>query len=153
MVIQLVDAEEALRIDVFRPYGATMARCRRMMFASVPMRVVSLEDLAARAATLVLDLDHGEEVPAKHARDFERLIRVIDAHGMEAAWRDHRKPGAPAVFMDAAVRIGALIDARGELLVVPDYSHDGAAVCPTCEETGPFRLASAKAIESILGYC
>ena len=90
MVIQLVDAEEALRIDVFLPYGSTMARCRRMMFASVPMHVVSLEDLAARAAMLVLDLDRGEEVSAKHARDFERLIQVIDAHGTEAAWRDHR---------------------------------------------------------------
>jgi hypothetical protein len=153
MLIQFIDPEVALRIDVFRAYGATMARSRPVCFGTFSLRVVSLEDLAARAASLVLDLEGGQEVPRKHATDFERLVDMVDLDQIEIAWRDHRKNGQPATFAGAAVRIGCLIHSRRELLVVPRYSQNINAVCPKCEDCGKFRSASAATIQSILGYC
>jgi hypothetical protein len=44
MLIQLVDADEALRIDVFRAYGATMVRSQAMCFGTSPIQMISLEE-------------------------------------------------------------------------------------------------------------
>lgn len=71
---QLVDPGEALRVDIFRAYGATLARSVPMNFRGGPMAVVALKDLAAREASLLMDLARGTPVPVKHARDFQRLI-------------------------------------------------------------------------------
>ncbi|MBZ5624571.1 MAG: hypothetical protein LAQ69_38600 [Acidobacteriia bacterium] len=152
-LLQMIDPEAALRIDLFRARGATMARGRSVSLATFPIEVVSLEDLAARAARLVMDLERGEEVPLKHAKDFQRLAGAIDLDRVEIAWRDHRRSGDPATFQEASQRIRELVATRGELLVVPEYSQDVNAVCPKCEEAGPFRLASGVTIQSILGYC
>ncbi len=153
LVIQFIDPEAALRIDVFRAYGATMARSQFVCVGTSPIRVVSLQDLVARAASLVLDLEGGQEVPLKHAKDFERLVNAVDLGRVEIAWRDHRKNGQPAAFAEAAARIRDLIQSRSELLVVPHYSTDINACCPKCEDYGPFRSASPAMIQSILGYC
>jgi hypothetical protein len=153
MLVQLVDPEEALRIDVFRAYGATMARSQSVCFGTSPMQVVSLEDLAARAASLVMDLERGVPVARKHAQDFQALASVLGPNKIEAAWQDHRKSTNPGTFKEALTRIRDLVNSRGELLIVPDYSHDPDASCPKCEEIDPFRLASPTLILSILGYC
>jgi hypothetical protein len=153
MLIQLVDPEEALRIDVFRAYGATMMRSQPVCFGTSLIQVVSLEDLAARAASLVMDLGRSVPVARKHARDFQILAQVINVNCIEAAWQDHRKSTDPGTFKEALTQIGDLVKSHGDLLVVPDYSHDGDAACPKCEETPSFRLASPEAIMSILGYC
>jgi len=71
-LVQLVDSGEALRIDIFRAYGATLARSERMDFPTGPLAVVALEDLAAREASLLMDLACGTPVPRKHAEDFQR---------------------------------------------------------------------------------
>jgi hypothetical protein len=152
-LVQLVDADEAVRIDIFRARGATMARCQTVSFRTGPIQIVSLEDLAARDASLVMDLERGSPVALKRAEDFERLAEALDAGQVEIAWRDHRRETDPATFYEACGHIRELVRSRGELLIVPDYSHDGDAVCPKCEETRPFRLASPHAILSILGYC
>lgn len=152
-LVQLVDPGEAVRIDVFRARGATMARRQSVSFRTSPIQVVSLEDLAAREASLLMDLDRGAPVPLKHAEDFERPAESADAGQAEIAWRDHRRETDPVTFQEASSRIRELVRSHGHLLIVPDYSHDGDAVCPKCEEAGPFRLASPHAILSILGYC
>jgi hypothetical protein len=152
-LLQLVDPNEAIRIDVFRARGATMARRQSVDFRTRPIQIVSLEDLAAREASLLMDLERGSPVPLKHAEDFERLVEGVDADRVEIAWRDHRRETDPVTFQEASGRIRELIPSRGDLLIVPDYSHDGDAICSKCEETGPFRLASPHAILSILGYC
>jgi hypothetical protein len=153
LLIQFVDPEAALRIDVFRAYGDTMARSQPVCFGTSPIRVVPLEDLAARAASLVLDLERGQEVPLKHATDFKRLVNAVDLGQVEIAWQDHRKNGQPPTFAEASARIRDLIQSRRQLLVVPHYSKDMSAGCPKCEDCGPFRSASPATILSILGYC
>jgi hypothetical protein len=152
MLIQLVDPDAALRVDVFRAYGATMARSESVRFGTVLLGVVSLEDLAARAASLIMDLERGIGVARKHAQDFQVLAGVIDLNYVEAAWRDHRKSMDPSTFEEALPRVHDLIESRRDLLVVPDYSHDADAACPRCEDTGSFRPAAPKTIMGILGY-
>jgi hypothetical protein len=152
MLIQLVDPDAALRIDVFRAYGATMVRSESVCVGTVLIQVVSLEDLAARAASLVMDLERGVAVARKHAQDFQALAQVINLNYAEAAWRDHRKSTDPSTFEEARTRVLGLVESRRNLLVVPDYSHDADATCPRCEETGSFRPASPMTIMSILGY-
>lgn len=153
IVIQLVDPEEALRIDVFRSYGATLRRGKRTQFGIREMVVVSLEDLAARAAPLVLGLQSGSTVPSKHAEDFQRLVHVIDPQTVESVWPEHRKGTDPLTFSEAATRIRELVQSRKDLLVVPRYSRDVDARCPNCVEVGPFRLASSMQVMALLGYC
>jgi len=153
MLIQLVDPEQALRIDVFRPYGATMTRSQPVCFGTSSIQVVSPEDLAARAASLVMDLERGVPVARKHAEDFQILVEIIGLDKIEAAWQDHRKLTDPGTFTQARTRISDLVKSHGHLLIVPDYSHDVDTACPKCEEIGPFRLAPPALIMSILGYC
>ena len=95
-----------------------------------------MEDLAAREASLLMDLARGSPAPRKHAQDFERLLAAVD-------------PGR----IDAAARIAELMRARPDLLVAPEYSHDAESVCLKCEEAGTFRLAPPRQILAILGYC
>ena len=147
-MVQLVDAREALRIDVFRAYGATLARS-----VAGPVALVAREDLAAREAALLMDLERGIPVPRKHAEDFPRLLHTVDPGRIEAAWREHRKPHDPETFREAAALIVELLQSRQDLLVVPEYSRDTDAVCPQCRETERFRLAAPRTVLSILGYC
>ncbi len=144
-LMQLVDAEQALRIDLFRECGATIERSRGGL--------VSLEDLAARAARVVLDLESGAQVERKHAESFVRLEPAVESELAEIAWREHRKDGSPATFRKAASRIRELLAERDHLLVSPDYSQDVSAVCAKCEDVGPFHCAPAASIRAILGYC
>src|SRR4051812_2130894 len=60
-ILQLIDGDTSLRVDVFRAYGATMSRTTNAELGSIAVRLISLEDLAARAARLVLDLEAGQE--------------------------------------------------------------------------------------------
>ena len=152
-LLQLVDPEAALRIDVFRACGASIARSRQVGFETCSVQLISVEDLAARTASLVMDLELGKEVPLKHARDFERLAGAIEFDRIEIAWKDHRKDSDPETFREAAARIPGLLRSRRDLLVIPEYSQDAHSMCPKCEDTGPFRRESPAKILSILGYC
>jgi hypothetical protein len=152
MLIQLVDPDTALRIDVFRAYGATMARSESACFGTALIQVVSLEDLAARTASLLMDLERGVAVSRKHAQDLKVIAQVISLEYVAAAWRDHRKSTDPSTFEEAVTRVHGLVESRRDLLVIPDYSHDADAACPKCEDTGSFRPASLITIMSILGY-
>jgi hypothetical protein len=55
-MLQCIDPESALRIDVFRAYGGTLGRAIEMDLPVGPMRMISLEDLAARMARLALEM-------------------------------------------------------------------------------------------------
>lgn len=153
ILIQLVDPDESLRIDVFRTYGATMLRSRPVCFGTILIQVVSLEDLAARAASLLMDIERGAKVHRKHAQDFKSLSLAISLERVEVAWQDHRKPADPSTFKEASTRLRTLMELRSNLLMVPEYSHDVDVICPKCEVVEPFRLSSPLTIISILGYC
>jgi hypothetical protein len=152
MVLQLVDAEHALRVDIFSAYGAALARSRTRETAIGAIRAIAIEDLAARTASLLMDLGRGKEVARKHAEDFAWLAESADPDGVEVAWRDHRKTSDPITFKETHARIQALVESCAALLVVPAYSQDTDAVCPKCEEVRTWRLASGQVIMSVLGY-
>jgi len=152
-LLQLVDPALALRIDFFRACGATLERSRLVCLTFGTVQAVSLEDLAARAARILMTLEANAAVPRKHARDFLRLTTAIDAGLSEQAWREHRQEWMPTTFQEAAHRIPELLASRPHLLTTPQYSQDLDAVCPRCQDTAAFERAAPRAIHSILGYC
>jgi len=152
-MLQFIDPDSTLRIDAFRASGGLMSRTERTPLPSGPIRIVSLEDLAARAARLVLDLVDAIPVPSKHAHDYLRTAKLVDPAKVEAAWQDHRRPAHPATFAETNCLLQKLIPTRLELLITTDYSTDIVESCPHCIPTDTFRLADPHAILSILGYC
>jgi hypothetical protein len=152
-MLQFIEPDSALRIDVFRAYGATMARTSRLNLYSATVQLISLKDLVAREARLTLDLAQSMPVPSKHARDFLRLVQLVDPADVETAWQDHRKPNHPVTFEETNRLLQDLIPSHPELLITPDYSNDIEKVCPRCEPTAAFHLADPKVVFSLLGYC
>jgi len=151
ILLQLIDVESVLRIDIFRACGETMQRTIQQDIW--PMQIVSLEDLVARAARLLLDLAEGVLVASKHARDYLRFVELVDPARMEVAWLDHRKPMHPATFREAETMLQDLIPANASLLITPKYSQDFGEVCPLCATTGAFQLADPQVVLSLLGCC
>jgi hypothetical protein len=152
-ILQLVDADAALRIDLFRAYGETMSRTARASLPSGPLQLVSIEDLVARTARLMMDLAEGVPVSAKHANDYGRLVELVDPSQVEDAWLDHRRATHPSTFREANTLIKALIAARRDLLITSDYSKDAAQICPRCVPHDHFQLADPTVVFSLLGYC
>ncbi len=152
-LLQSVDPDSALRIDVFHASGGTMSRASALDLPVGAIQLISLEDLLARAARLALDLAAGVPTPAKHARNFLRLARLIGPAEVETAWRDHRKPEHPSTFQEASGLLQESIQARPDLLIAPNYSKDIEALCPRCAPTAAFHLADPRVVLSLLGYC
>jgi hypothetical protein len=151
-MLQCVDAENKVRIDVFRAAGGTLRRSSRMETDFGAIRVVSAKDLLARAARLTLDVADGIPTPGKHARDFQRLDSLLESENIEMVWSEHRKKGQPASFDEVRSRLRGTIAAHPELLTVPAYAG-GDELCPRCAPRDNFRLASASEVKAILGYC
>jgi hypothetical protein len=153
MRIQIVDPDLALRIDIFSPFGAALDRKLQVNLETFSIPVLSLEDLASRLASLLMDLVHGEPVPAKHARDLLQLRQFVDPEQVERIWADYRRSWHPITYEQASSLTLELSRSRANLLIDPVYSSDVSAVCPSCHEIGPFRLAPRQTIRSVLGYC
>jgi hypothetical protein len=152
-MMQLVDADTSLRVDVFRADGDILSRAISVDVPFGPLRVISVEDVVAHEARLLLDLDASVPVPAKHAGDYLRLAQLANSSDMEAAWQDHRKATHPMTFGETDSVVKRLIATRRSLLISPEYSKDTVDVCPRCVPTPPFLLADPKVVLSLLGYC
>jgi hypothetical protein len=152
-MMQLVDADTSLRVDVFRADGGIMSRAISVDGPSGPLRVISVEDVVAYEARLLLDLDASVPVPAKHADDYLRLAELVKSSNMETAWQDHRKPTHPMTFGETNTLLKGLIATRRNLLISLEYSKDTAEICPRCVRTSPFQLADPNVVLSLLGYC
>ena len=152
-LLQGVDPETGVRVDVFRAYGREMERATCVELRGVSTRMVSLEDLTARTARLCMDMAAQVAVPARHTRDFARLLPLVETGAMEPVWEEHRKPVHPALFANAARLLIELIERRRDLQIVPVYSQDSDARCHRCEATRAFPLADGKHVHSLLGYC
>jgi hypothetical protein len=152
-MMQMVDVDTAVRTDIFRASGATMSRTTQVELSLGSIRVVSPEDLTARATRLALDLADGVATPAKYPRDFLALVELVDTAQVEVAWQNHRKIKHPPTFEEAKRLLQILIASHPELLITPSYSHDTEEVCPRCLETADFPLANAKTVLQVLGYC
>ena len=152
-MLQCVDTETALRVDIFSPYGAAMTRTSLQEFPTCNLRLISLEDLVSREASLLMDLARNVSVASKFALDFRRLSEFADAAKAEVAWRDYRKQDHPATFAAVVPLVQQLIDNRPDLLIVPEYSMDVNATCARCQNILTFPLADPRVVFSVLGYC
>lgn len=152
-MMQLIDADTSLRIDVFRADGGIMTRAISVDVPSGPLRVISVEDVLAHEARLLMDLDANMPVPAKHAADYLRLAELTGSSDIESAWQDHRKPTHPMTFSETDTLLRGLIATRRKLLISPDYSKDAEEMCRRCVPTPPFQLADPSVVLSLLGYC
>jgi hypothetical protein len=151
MLLQLIDREQALRIDLFRQYGATLTRTERLKGPTGPLTVISFEDLVARTTALVAGcLRRGQPIDPKHANAFRRLAGLGEPGRIDAAWRDHRQSELEP-FHQAARLAHQLLDHHPELAVRERYSAE-VSVCPHCQEDGLFRRACPDVIVQVLGY-
>jgi len=142
IILQFVHPDSAMRVDIFRACGGTMSRTSNLQISGRTIRLISLEDLLARAARLALDLAEEVPTPVRHAQDFLRMSNLVNPAGMETAWKDHRKPKHPATFVEAEYMLRDLILTRRSLLITPGYSEDAAEVCPRCAPSAAFPLAN-----------
>jgi hypothetical protein len=133
-MVQFFDPDTATRIDVFRAYGAIMSRADVTVLPSGPIRLISLEDLVARGARLVLDLAQRVPVPKKHVDDYLRLIGLVQPPDVEPSWREHRKPMHPATFLEAKSLLNHLIPSTLSFQTTVEYSKAPAG-CPRCKQS------------------
>jgi len=152
-MMQLVDADTALRVDLFRAHGGIMSRTISVDLPSGPLQVISVEDALAHAARLLLDLYASVPVPPKHFGDYLRLSELVKPSDVETAWQDHRKPIHPVTFRETNTLINSLVATRRNLLINPEYSRNAAEICLRCVRTTPFQLADPSVVLSLLGYC
>jgi len=150
-LVQLVDREHALRVDLFRAFGATLSRAVTLDSEAGPLRVVSLEDLVARTTAHAARVLDGRPLEAKHARSFARLQGLGDARRLEESWRDHSQDVRGALS-DVACACAQMLAARPDL-IVQEGRYDRVRSCDRCENHGAFRVAPAEDIVAILGYC
>jgi hypothetical protein len=144
---QFVDAETALRIDLFRADVATISRAIPVDIPARPVKLASAEDVLAHAARLLLDTN----TAAKHAEDYLRLANFTSA--AEAAWQSHRKAHQPAAFEEANARIRSLIQSGHNVPIAADYSMDVTEICPRCVLVDAFPLTDPSRVLALLGYC
>src|SRR5262249_2878815 len=131
----------------------TIRRSRLIQLGSDTIRVVSLEDLAARMARLSLDIAKGLPTASKYVMDFMRLDRLVQAEQVESVWEEHRKQEHPKSFTDGGSLIRNLAASRPELLISPSYSRNVEESCSRCASTPHFHLAPPHLVLSMLGYC
>jgi hypothetical protein len=150
-LLQLVDREHAIRVDVFRSFGAALSRAGVLDQQTAPLPVLALEDLVARATAYVCGrLRRGLEIDAKHVRTFTRLSDLGRPRGLAEAWQDHRQD-VPGTLEEATKEAHQLLDRHPELVVSETYSTV-VTTCEQCQDYGPFRLAPPEMIVDILGY-
>jgi len=128
-----------------------MSRAISVDGPSGPLRVISVEDVVAHEARLLLDLDACVPVPAKHADDYLRLTELVKIVQHGNCVQDHRKPTHPMRFGEADTLLKGLIATRRNLLISLEYSKETAEICPRCVRTSPFQLADPNVVLSLLG--
>ncbi len=150
-LLQLVDPARALRVDLFRPFGRTLARSCRLGDDTDPLDVVSVEDLVARTTAQVCSaLRRRRPLATKHARAFSRLAGLGRPVRLDEAWADHRQDLAMS-FGAAFREASQLMDACPELIVEERYSAV-VTTCDRCCASGALRPSDPRAIVRVLGY-
>jgi hypothetical protein len=150
-LLQLIHPVHAVRVDLFRAFGDTLARAVPTSATPDDLHVVSIEDLRARTiANLRTQLGRGLPVDVKHARAFTALAGLGDPARLATAWLDHRENLA-GTFDQAVADVLELMQAHPELLIVEEYSRTITA-CDRCQAHGPFSPAAPERIVEILGY-
>jgi hypothetical protein len=152
LLIQFVDAEDAVRFDIFSACGATLARSRSAQIGSIAVKIVTIEDMASRIASEMMDFVRGEAIPSKCAADYSRVVGAVDPVLVETAWQEQRRTIDPDTFAEARSLIDNGLQIGSGRLFEHVYSDNVSAVCMHCEDREPFRLAKPETIVSALGY-
>ena len=152
-ILQAVHPETVVRVDVFRSYGSEIERASDIELNGVSLRLVAFEDLVARHARLCGDILRGQTLAPKFARDFLRMLDLVEPEQIEAIWQEHRKSQDPLSFAEVSHLLCEAITIHKERLIPLVYSTDPTQICPRCESTPAFKLASSQKIFSLLGYC
>ena len=150
-LVQLIDPEHALRVDVFRAFGATLSRSGPLGVDTEPLDVVALEDVVARTTAYVYGrLRAGCAIDAKYARTFFELSNLGGALALADAWQDHREH-LSCSFNEASSGARRLLALHPEFVTTEEYSRV-ITRCERCQDHGRFRCAPPKRIVEILGY-
>ena len=149
---QLVHPDDSVRIDIFRAIGRALARADPFHRGPLTIAVLSVEDQAARAASLCMKVARGGCVVAKHVPDFILLRGIAAAERIDAVWQDYRRDFEPLLFAEAVEQIEAALEEHPERLISPTFNRDPNAVCPNCVPWGAFRPAEHARTFQILGY-
>jgi len=67
------------------PGGASFMRAISVEGPAGAFRIISVEDVLAREARLLLDLEANVAVRAKQAADYQRLVGLVNSCNMETA--------------------------------------------------------------------
>lgn len=153
LLLQLADPVTRMRIDIFAFVGKTLSRSIAGLIDGRIERIVSAEDLAARATRSVLGLQHGSRVPQKIADDLLRMLPVLDYVQAEQAWIEHRGPDSEEPFQAAVARAQMLVLSHSRLLTNEAYATDIAATCARCCDDAGFNLTPKIDVLATLGYC
>ena len=150
-LVQLIDPEHALRVDVFRAFGATLSRSGPLGVDTEPLDVVAFEDVVARTTAYVYGrLRAGRAIEAKHAHAFLELLSVGGESALADAWQDHREQMSCS-FNEASNHARRMLELHPELVATEEYSSV-ITPCERCQDHGRFRCAPPKRIVEILGY-
>jgi hypothetical protein len=152
MLLQFIDPERALRIDLFRAFGATLSRARLLDEQTSPLRVVAVEDLVARTTAHVCGrLRRGRQIDLKHVRAFKRLAGLGRSQQLDEAWQDHCQD-VLGRLVEARDEAQQLLAEHPERVVSEKYSTV-VTECERCQDYRRFRRARPETIVDILGYC
>jgi hypothetical protein len=150
-LVQLIDETTAVRVDLFRTFGNTLARASTLDDETGELHVLSVEDLRARTTALACSsLRLGKKIDAKYATAFTRLLGVGRPEQLAVAWIDHRQ-AIRSTLHEATREAIRLLAAHPELVVVEEHSP-AVTPCESCREQGPFRPGPADKIVQTLGY-
>ncbi len=151
ILMQVIDAERALRVDVFRSIGATLSRSGPLGVETGPLDVVTLEDLMARTTAHVYGrVRAGRTIDARYVRTFLDLRGLGSERVLDEAWQDHRED-ISASFAEASGDARRLLARHPELVTTGEYSAV-VTPCERCRNHGRFRCAPPERIVEILGY-
>jgi hypothetical protein len=150
-LMQLIDPEHALRVDLFRAYGATLSRSAPLGVETEPLDVAAFEDLAARTTSHVYGhVRNGRTIEAKYVRAMFELSRFVAELTIDEAWNDHRER-LPDSFGEGLSKAHRILSLHPELIVSGEYSRE-ITPCERCQRHGRFRCAPPEQIVEILGY-
>jgi hypothetical protein len=152
LVLQLVNSDDAVRIDVFLASGNALSRAQVHAFGHQSIPVLAMEDIAARTTVLLLKLGRGGTIAAKHAEDFILLATSVRPNLADIAWQDYRTPSDPEKFEEAARLAQRYIAERPHLLVAPSFAKDPAVRCEACGPLAHFKPARREQVLAVLGY-
>lgn len=151
-LLQLIDRERVLRIDLFGAFGSTLSRACRLDDETGALRVISIEDLTARATALVCGtLQRRRTLDPKHVLSFTRLRGLGAPHLLADAWENHRQ-SVTGRLEEADAEAARLLERHPELIVADEY-FSATPPCARCRQQGRFRPAPRDTIVEILGYC